>query len=79
MPALQNKVTVSRNNPNLEANRNKTANITRLSKAPWKRKKEKAMIAPQVQIEKSLRVIGLPFLPVSLEEEEHAGMCAHVF
>lgn len=37
------------------------------------------MIAPQVQIEKSLRVIGLPFLPVSLEEEEHAGMCAHVF
>lgn len=69
MPALQNKVTVSRNNPNLEADRNKTANITTLSKAPWKRKKEKAMIAPQVQIEKSLRVIGLPFLPVSLEEE----------
>lgn len=34
------------------------------------------MIAPRVQIEKSLRVIGLPFLPVSLEEEEHTGMCA---
>lgn len=60
----------------LEADEGNSANTTILSKAPQKRKKTKALIAPRVQREKSLRVIGLPFLPSSLEEEEHAGMCA---
>lgn len=60
----------------LEAAENTSANIRTLSKAPRKRKNTKALIAPRVRIEKSLSVIGLPFLPPSLEEEEDAGLCA---
>lgn len=46
-------------------------------KTPQRRRKRKALIAPRVQVEKSLRVIDLPFLPPSLEEEgEPAGMRA---
>lgn len=60
----------------LEAAENKSANIRTLSKAPRKRKKRQALIAPQAQREKSLSVIGLPFLPPSLEEEEETALWA---
>lgn len=62
---------------NLNLKQMKTsAKVATLSKAPGKRKKTKALIAPRVRTEKSLSVIGLPFLPPSPEEEEHAGTCA---
>lgn len=51
----------SRNNLYLEEDRNQTARGTTLTKT-HRRRKKKAFCAPAAQIEKSLSVIGLPFL-----------------
>lgn len=62
-------------NLNLKEMKTKVPTSVRYQKHPGKERKGK-LIAPRVRIEKSLSVIGLPVLPPSLEEEEHAGTCA---